>query len=157
MEGFEAKLGNIVEFSIGLGGFSAIVSAFLQQSGEQLAPVDRFRTMTMLLLALMPAFISFLFIGLMLELFRSDDAVRITSGVFAICIALVVWQNSRSRRALPSSHQQALSTPLVVFMYAGALLNALIQAISASGFLEATYTVLYYGLVFVLLQAVVLL
>lgn len=154
MDAFESQLSTIVEFSIGLGGFSAIVSAFLHQSGA-LSPVDRFRTMTMLLLALMPAFIGFFCIGLMLELFTPDVAVRITSGVFAILIAFIAWHNNRSRRALPSAHRQALSAPLVAIMYAGTVLNTIIQAASAAGFLDATYTVLYYGLVFVLLQAVV--
>lgn len=154
MDGFDTQLSTIVEFSIGLGGFSAIVSAFLHQSGK-LAPVDRFRTMTMLVLALMPAFIGFFCTGLMLELFMPDDAVRITSGVFAICIAFIAWHNNRSRKALPSAHRQALSAPLVALMYAGTVLNTLIQALSAAGFLDATYTVLYYGLVFVLFQGVV--
>jgi cytochrome bd-type quinol oxidase subunit 2 len=154
MESFESGLGSVIEFSVGLAGFSAIVSVFIHQSGE-LSPVDRFRTISLLVLALMPALLAFICVGLMFELSEVDAAARVTSTVFAASLLSALLQNNKARNALPDDHRRALSGPLVALMYAATAANMALQAISALGFVGAPRTVLYLGLVFVLFQGVV--
>lgn len=154
MEIHHENLGDIVEFSIGLAGFSAIVTVFLQRS-QKLSPVDRFRTINLLLLALTPAFLAFLCIGLVSAFGDAASAARASSAAFAIWLACILMFIYRSRRRLPAEHQGALSTTIFVCMYAvGFSLILALGASSASDF-RHTYSVFYFGLVVMLLLAVI--
>lgn len=147
-------LGLVVEFSIGLGGFSAIVSVFLQGSA-QLTPLDRFRILNLLSLALAPAFIAFFHIGIEGVLRESDYATRASSSALAACILLFASFIAKRRSALPPDQRALLGSGVYLLMGTAALLNLAAQVFSVA-MLEgaASYGVLYFGLVLLLLQAV---
>ena len=68
-------LSTIVEFSVGLAGFSGVVGIFIHRSGEWLY-VDRFRITNLLIMSLTPGFLAFLSLGLIPI---ADDAIRISA------------------------------------------------------------------------------
>lgn len=151
---YHENLALIVEFSIGLAGFSAIVTAFLQKSSS-LSPVDRFRTLNLLLLALTPAFLSFLCIGLLILSGDIILASRVTSIVFAVSVFFTLYSVFRSRRKLPAEHQRALNNKIILVMFLVSGIVLVSQVASALIDSRYAYPILYFGLVVMLLQAVV--
>lgn len=147
-------LGDIVEFSIGLAGFSAVVTVFLQRS-RTLSPVDRFRTINLLLLALTPAFLVFLRNGLASAIGDTGSADRYSSAVFAIWLACMLLFIYRAKRRLPAEHESALNNTIFVCMYAGGIVLILALGASITFSTEHAYSVFYFGLVVMLLFAVV--
>jgi hypothetical protein len=151
---YPEALGNIAEVSIGLAGFSAIVAVFIQQS-RRLTPVDRFRTISLLLLALTPAFLSFLCIGLVSVVGDIELASRISAGVLAIWMAGLLLFLYRSKRQMPSEHERALNQTIFAFMYATAIIVIVAMTIAAAFDTRYAYATFYFGLVVVLIMAVV--
>jgi len=147
-------LGDIVEFSIGLAGFSAVVTAFLHRS-RSLTPVDRFRTINLLLLALTPAFLAFLFNGLVLVFGDGAFVARFSSAVFALWLACMLLFIFRAKRRLPPEHEQALNNAIFASMYViGVSLVTILGASAAFGTMYV-HAIFYFGLVIMLLFAVV--
>jgi hypothetical protein len=154
MESYEDILGNITEFSIGLAGFSAIATAFLHRSRD-LSPVDRYRVVNLLLLSLTPAFVAFLCIGLASLLGNIEIAARASSAAFAIWLVFVLAHIYRMKRRLPPDHANSLNNTIFLYMYLAAAINIVAQIVSAFSSSGYYWSVFYFGLIVVLLQAVV--
>lgn len=151
--GYDA-LGDIVEFSIGLAGFSAVVTAFLHRS-RTLAPIDRFRTINLLLLALTPAFLVFLFNGLASLFADTVFVARLSSAVFAVWLACMLLLIFLAKRRLPTEHEAALSNVIFVGMYAIGIAMVIVVGASAVFGQKYAFSTFYFGLVVMLLFAVV--
>jgi hypothetical protein len=148
------SLGEIVEFSIGLAGFSAVVTAFLHRS-RSLTPIDQFRTINLLLLSLTPAFLAFLFTGMAS---MSEDMVfvaKFSSVVFAVWLACMLVFIYRAKRRLPPEHEAALSSGIFVGMYAVGTSMVVVLGASAIFAQKYAFSTFYFGLVVMLLFAVV--
>lgn len=147
-------LGDIVEFSIGLAGFSAVVTAFLHRS-QVLTPIDRFRTINLLLLALTPAFLVFIFNGLTYVFEEAAFVARFSSAVFAACLACILIFIYRAKQRLPTDHEAALNNAIFMGMYV--IGTAMVVVLGASAVFGQKYSLstFYFGLVIMLLFAVV--
>jgi len=148
------RLGEIVEFSIGLAGFSAVVTAFLHRS-KILGPVDRFRTINLLLLALTPAFLVFLFNGLASVVGDAVFVARISSGAFSVWLACMLLFIYRAKRRLPAEHEEALSNTIFIGMYIAGIAMVLVLGTSAAFGQKYVHSIFYFGLVVLLLFAVI--
>jgi hypothetical protein len=148
------ELSDIVEFSIGLAGFSAVVTVFLQRS-RKLSPIDRFRTINLLLLALTPAFFVFLRNGVTSVTEDGASAARYSSAVFAIWLGCVLLFIYRARRQMPAEHEGALNNRIFVSMYAAGIALILALGASVAFSFEYVYSVFYFGLVLMLVFAVI--
>jgi len=151
--GYEG-LGDIVEFSIGLAGFSAVVTAFLHRS-RILTPVDRFRTINLLLLALTPAFLVFLFNGLTSMFENAVFVSRLSSAVFAAWLACMLLYVYRAKQRLPAEHEAALSNAIFLGMYAVGTAMVIVLGASAAFGQRYVHSTFYFGLVILLLFAVI--
>lgn len=148
------SLSPIIEFSIGLAGFSAIVSVFLQRS-TRLADIDRVRVQTLLLLGLTPAFIAFILTGTETIVQSTGLAARIASAVLAVLLAAFTIYLLKSRASLPKDQVGLISSSVFIFMLTTTIVNALIQAMAALGFFgPLAFTVVYFGLVLILFLGV---
>ena len=147
-------LGDIVEFSIGLAGFSAVVTAFLHRS-RTLTPIDRFRTINLLLLALTPAFLVFLFNGLTAVFEDAIFVARFSSAVFAVWLVCMLLFIFGAKRRLPTEHEAALNNAIFVGMYAVGTVQVIVLGVSALFGQTYAYSTFYFGLVIMLLFAVV--
>jgi len=147
-------LGDIVEFSIGLAGFSAVVTAFLHRS-RVLTPIDRFRTINLLLLALTPAFLVFLFNGLVSAFVDAVVAARISSAVFAVWLAGMLLLIYRAKRRLPAEHEAALNNAIFAGMYTIGMAMVIVLGASAVFGQKYLHSTFYFGLVILLLFAVI--
>ncbi len=149
------SLGLLVEFSIGLAGFSAIVSVFLQRS-SQLSGLDRFRILNLLLFALLPAFIAFTCIGFESILADLDLAVRISSAVFAGCLLIFVISIPSRLNRLSSDQRGLIRTGAVLSVVVTVVGNIIAQTLSSIA-LEGgvAFGTLFFGLSVILLQGVI--
>ena len=155
MSASSESLGLLVEFSIGLAGFSAIVSVFLQRS-SQLSALDRFRIFNLLLLALLPAFIVFTCIGFESILADLDLAVRISSAVLAGCLLIFVISIPGRLKRLPSDQRELIRTGAFLFLLVAVAGNIIAQTLSSIT-LEGgvAFGTLFFGLSVILLQGVI--
>jgi hypothetical protein len=143
-------LGVLVEFSIGLGGFSAIAAAFIHQK-QSMSPEDIYRVLNMLLMALGPAFIALFALGIL----SISVPLQFANGLLLIFILCGVAQAELGMRRLTEEQRKVLIRPIIVTMQIVFILNGLMQIAVVSGLLEGAFIVLYGGLVLVLAQAVV--
>ena len=140
----------VVEFSIGLGGFSAIAAAFIHQN-RSMSAEDIYRVLNMLMMALGPAFIALFTLGI---LHVSLD-IRFANGLLLIYICCALLQAELGKRRLSAKEQKVLIPKLVFVMQTVFVLNGATQLLASAGVLSQGFLVLYAGLVVVLMQAVV--
>jgi len=149
------SLGSIIEFSVGIAGFSAIVSAFLQRAGG-LDPISRFRVLNLLLMALSPAFAAFLYVGLSQILADQALVLRWCAGIYALWYLLFLSYIQIGGINVSRDQPGAIHRPIYFVMVALACLNVVIQSLLAAGVIPAQFAVFYFGLVLSLGQAVVM-
>lgn len=140
----------IVEFSIGLGGFSAIAAAFIHQN-QSMKPEDVYRVLNLLLMALGPAFIALFSLGIM----RVSLPIQYANGMMLVFIASSLLQAERGRHRLTPEQRQVLIPAVIIAMYSIFIINGLLQFLSSLNLLPNGFIILYGGLVVVLAQAVV--
>ena len=100
-----ASLTTIVEFAIGIAGFSAVIAVL--GGREHWSEQDRVRTHNLIVFALVPGFLSLLALAALSQI-DVIGASRIVS-VFAFVIGIIVWVASR-RRSLVAFGVGAFST-----------------------------------------------
>ena len=88
-----ASLTTIVEFAIGIAGFSAVIAVL--GGREHWSEQDRLRTHNLIVFALVPGFLSLLALAALSQI-DVIGASRIVS-VFAFVIGVIVWVASRRR------------------------------------------------------------
>ena len=145
-------LSTVVEFSIGLAGFSGVVGIFINRSGQWIH-VDRFRVTNLLVMSLTPGFLSFVTLGL---LPITESAIQISSAIFAAVIALILIIIPRARTKVPARDQSLVGLHIFVPMSATFLVVLILQLLVAAAVINSyEFTIYYYSLVVILLLAVV--
>lgn len=148
------SLAIVIEFSVGIAGFSGI-AAVLARSPGALRPVERFRLGNLLLSSLLSGFLGFLAIGLT-HVVSPENAWRISSAIFAAGALLVLAGTIKILRGLPADDTAAISPALAGFFFSGSGVNLAAQIVHAAGGAgDAGFVVLYSGLVWQLLLAVI--
>ncbi len=147
--------GFIIEFSIGLAGFSAIVTAFMHQSGGGIGPVDRFRISNMLALAFLPAFLSFLYLGLQ-GVIGAGMAARVISGLHSIVLFIILMLAFKAISRIHRITPEAINTTVFVVVAGVSSVLIVVQALSAMGTIQQHLFALYFCLVVTLMQGAVM-
>jgi hypothetical protein len=115
------SFGTVTEFGVAIAGFSALAAALTHEPGT-LTPLDRFRTVNLLMAALTPAFAAtFPMIG---EAFGASGAAlwRGTSVGVSVAIVLSLVVSLRLVHSLSAVDRLGLSRPLwVLFLGVNAL------------------------------------
>jgi hypothetical protein len=121
-----------VEFGVGLAGFSGVVVAFGQRSG-QLNDYDRFRVVLLLLCALLPAFVGTL--PAVLEGFevRGPDAWRILGVVLLAGTAMFIGVAVVSARRMSPGARSSLSPAVWLIGIGGCVLALLWNGLNLLG------------------------
>ncbi len=140
----------IVEFSIGLGGFSAITAAFIHQN-QSLKTEDVFRIMNMLQMALGPAFIALFALGVL----KLSLPIRYASGVFFLYLLCGWLYANLGLHRLTAEQRKVFLPSVVITQLTISALNVLLQFLSCLSVLQWAFMILYGGLVVLLAQAVV--
>lgn len=147
-------LSTITEFSIGLAGFSGVIGVFIHGSGGWLL-VDRFRITNLLVMSLTPGFLAFLTLGLF-QVSSQLAATRISAGVFAATIAILLFFIPRARARIPERDQYLVGLRVFIPMSSAFAIVLVVQALVAAGVISShIFTLYYYSLVVLLLLAVV--
>ena len=145
-------LSTIVEFSIGLAGFSGIVGIFINRSGQWIY-VDRFRVTNLLLMSLTPGFLSFISLGLLPIV---DGAIEISAAIFATTIVLLLTFIPRARSRVPEIDRPLVGLRIFVPMSLTFVVLLILQTLIAVSVIDSyEFTVYYYSLVVMLLLAVI--
>ena len=145
-------LSTVVEFSIGLAGFSGVVGIFIHRSGQWIY-VDRFRITNLLLMSLTPGFLSFVTLGL---LSITESAIQISAAMFACVIVLLLIFIPRARSKVPASDRSLVGLHIFVPISLTFAVVLLLQILVAASVIDSyRFTVYYYSLVVMLLLAVV--
>jgi len=152
MSGSTELLSTIVEFSVGLAGFSGVVGVFIHRSGQWIY-VDQFRVTNLLLMSLTPGFLSFISLGLIPI---SSRAIEISAGIFAATIALLLTFIPRARSKVPKHDQYLVGARIFLPMSLTFVVIFIMQALVAISVIDRyEFTIYYYSLVLMLLLAVV--
>ena len=147
-------LSTIVEFSIGLAGFSGVVGIFLRRSGDW-AYVDRFRLTNLLIMSLMPGFLAFFALGL-LQTLTPQHSMQVAAAAFVASVALTLIFIPRARSRVPEEDKHLVGLTIFVPMSATFAAILLLQALVALSVIEKhAFLVYYFSLVVVLFLAVV--
>ncbi len=145
-------LSTVIEFSIGLAGFSGVVGIFIHRS-RQWIYVDRFRVTNLLLMSLTPGFLSFFTLGL---LPISESAIQISAAIFASIIVLLLTIIPRARSRVPAVDQPLVGLQIFVPMSMTFVAVLIVQILIAVSVIDRyAFTSYYYSLVALLLLAVV--
>ncbi len=146
-ESFAEMLGDIIEFSIGLAGFSGIVAVYAGRDGRW-SPVDRFRSANLISAALIPGFVAFITLGLGIVVDEPAMLWRMASALLGIAVGVTMVPPFTGRRLLPASERRLINPYVFVLLVGGSLLNALVQLVNAAGVVAPpAFAVLYFGLV----------
>lgn len=140
----------LVEFSIGLGGFSAITAAFIHQS-QAMKAEDVYRVLNMLLMALGPAFIALFGLGVM----KMSLSVQYANGFFFVFLVAGIFQSELGRRRLTFEQRKVLIPLVMIVMQSVFVVNGLLQLLACLGTLQEGFIILFGGLVVMLFQALV--
>ena len=145
-------LSTIVEFSIGLAGFSGVVGIFIHRSGQWIY-VDRFRITNLLLMSLTPGFLSFISLGLLPIV---DDAIEISAAIFAVTIVLLLTFIPRARSKVPEDDRHLVGLQIFLPVLLTFVVILVLQTLIAVSVIDSyEFTIYYYSLVLLLLLAVV--
>ena len=107
-------LGIVIEFSIGLAGFSGVIAIFSGRSQDRVQ-LEIFRLRNLVLGASIPAFLSFIALGLLHALSDVDLAWLLALSLSVICLAVYIFQALRSRASMPKNQSQQLQKRLLFF------------------------------------------
>jgi hypothetical protein len=147
-------LGYIIEFSIGLAGFSGVIAVFAGRSPER-TPLELFRLRNLLLGATIPAFLAFIGLGLAHLLSSEFMAWRLSSaiaGCFYIVFILVILLG---RANLPKEQRDMIQQTV---LYAALFLLAaliVLHMVSATQVFEIdAFAVFYFGLISILMLSI---
>jgi hypothetical protein len=145
-------LSTIVEFSIGLAGFSGLVGVFMHRSGQWIY-VDKFRITNLLLMSLTPGFLAFISLGL---LSITSNAIEISGAIFAFTVALLLIFIPRARFKVPERDRHLVGPPIFIPMSLTFTVVMITQALVALSVIDSyEFTVYYYSLVGMLILAAV--
>ena len=143
-------LGHIVEFSIGLAGFSGVVAVFSTYRSEWVE-LHRWRIRNLLLFSIGPGFLALIALGL-LKILDETVAWRIATFTSAIYALIVFFFAFRSRAALSENERAQISTGAFMFFTLLLSVSSFAQVIAAVGLItEYSSSAFYFGLILILL------
>jgi len=143
-------LGVLVEFSIGLGGFSAIATAFIHRN-QSMSGADVYRVLNLLMMALGPAFIALFTLGLL----NVSLPIQYGNALLFIFALIGIIQSEVGKRRLAAKQKEVLISSVIIIMQTIFFINGSFQILSFLNFLHNAFIILYGGLVVILAQAVV--
>ena len=143
-------LGNVIEFSIGLAGFSGVIAVFAGRADDRIR-IDLFRLRNLMLGAFAPAFISFATLGFHRALPDTELAWTASLLVSSSSLGGYLFHAIWSRGQMPEQLRRELQN-LVFFIITSAMFVILLMQIAVlfGATLMTRFDVLYLGLVFIL-------
>lgn len=148
-------LTSIIEFSIGLAGFSGVIAAMSRHTAW--STLEKFRVENILLCSLIPAFLSFAALGLSTLQPDSVNSWRQSCLLSAVSMFAVVLKAYRGRAALPESQRNLLRMRAMYLLTGSLTIMGIVQLLVFTGVLMGHSFVLFYiGLVLILLVGVFL-
>ena len=144
----------MIEFSIGLAGFSGVIAVFAGRSSER-RPLDLFRLRNLLMGALIPAFLAFFGLGLVVVLSDEFIAWRFSCVGAGVSYVFFIVTLLKGRASLPAEQREMVQTN--VLFLALILLGILIvaQVIAATQVVAVdAFVVFYFGLISILFISV---
>jgi hypothetical protein len=143
-------LGYVIEFSIGLAGFSGVIAVFAGRSIDRIR-IDLFRLRNLMLGAFAPAFISFATLGFHRALADEDFAWTMTLLVSSFTLGGYMLHAIWSRGQMPKEEQRELQNRVFLTITSIMFAISLIQLAVLFGATFITkFDALYMGLVFIL-------
>lgn len=121
-----------VEFGVGLAGFSGVVVAFSQRSGE-LDDYDRFRVIMLLLSALFPAFVGTLSVVLESFEIRGPEAWRILGAILVAATATFIGLTIAFAQRMSAAAKSSLSPVVWCFGIGGCVLVLIWNGLNLMG------------------------
>jgi hypothetical protein len=148
-----AALSILIEFSVGLAGFSGIVIIFAATPAGW-NEADKYRISNLLCCSLCAGLIGFIPIGL-LHSTLDPQVVWGVSSIFLGCGCILVLTIILGRKSqMPEDQKKVLNPFLVVTLTGGIILNVPIQFANALNLLPGNrFIYLYFGLVWLLIVA----
>ena len=148
-------LTSVIEFSIGLAGFSGVVAAMNRTAGW--SPLEKYRVVNLMQTSLAPAFLSFVALGLAQLQSNSLSAWQQSCLISAITMFGFVLVTFRGRASLPLAQRRELRMGVMYLITSCMVIIGVFQLFGAAGALsEYTFVLFYGGLVAFLLFAVFL-
>lgn len=149
-------LGNVIEFSIGLGGFSGVVAVFMNRS--EWNPLQQYRLVRLLMAALVPAFASFIALGFVaMNTARVIDPWQLSCATLTALVTWVAYTAYIGRKRIPNALQSQMRSGVFFTLQLFLLAVVLVNVIGTSGiFGSATFLAFYFGLITLLVEGVVL-
>jgi len=139
----------IIEFSVGLSGFSGVVVLF---GSEKWQEFDRFRIMNLLMSSMSAAL--FAFVCLLLSTFLEDETtIRISSLIFLIhLILMLIYLGYQGRKPSISEHP-LMYKPLALFFQIGFALAMLALLINVTAIYGVHFGFYFGSLIWLLVVA----
>lgn len=149
-------LGNVIEFSIGLAGFSGVVAAFSNRT--RWTSLEKYRLINLLFASLIPAFASFISLGVIgYGSEWADNPWQMACLILLILVVILVHRAFSGRNDLPDDQRILVNAKLFVILNLMILSVGLVQVLGLIGMLgETTFLGFYFGLVTILFVGVVL-
>ena len=142
-------LGYVVEFSIGLAGFSGVVAVFSTYRSDWVE-LHRWRIRNLLLFSIGPGFLALIALGL-LKILDESVAWRMVCFASALYTVLVFLLAFRSRAALSRDERDQISGSAFLVFTVIVSASSLAQFITAIGLIsEYSAATFYFGLVLIL-------
>jgi len=147
-------LGYIIEFSIGLAGFSGVIAVFKSRSQAKV-DLDRWRIRNLLLFSMGPAFLCFIAIAL-LEITSSEVyAWRLACIIQSLFLALLIVIVLKTKGNLTEAQSSQINMPVMRAVLAIFPLISVVLFLTGLDILEFEAFLLFYvSLVLVLLAGV---
>ncbi|MBT5030828.1 MAG: hypothetical protein HOM55_00875 [Proteobacteria bacterium] len=143
----------IIEFSVGLAGFSGIVIIFASSPAGWNA-ADKYRISNLLCCSFSAGLVAFVPIGLLHSNLDPQQVWRVSSAVLGCASTLTLVIILGRKRHLSAEEASVLNPYLVVLFTGGIIASTLIQFINTLGLLPGNqFLYLYFGMVWLLVVA----
>lgn len=126
-----AALGTIAEFSIGLAGFTGIVSVFAISRGAVRTSIE-FRVRNLLLISFVPGFLSLAVIGLIHSGLEIPLCIRVGSALLGLICIVMIASSVSARKRMEPQEKRELSRFLWWFAMVLGGINVVAQLLNAS-------------------------
>lgn len=149
----EDLLGYVIEFSIGLAGFSGVVAVFSGRSHSRIQ-LELFRLRNLLFGSLIPAVLCFVALGIHRAVPSESLAWKLSLSVSIVFLGGFVAHAIWSRYSMPEEQQQLLQPTAFLIAAAALVVAILVQLGAIAGLLDVDqFDVFYLGLMVILLIA----
>lgn len=146
-------LGYVIEFSIGLAGFSGVIAVFAGRSRDRIQ-LELFRLRNLLFCSLIPAVLCFVALGLQRSMADAVLAWKLSLTLSVLLLGGFLVHALRSRAAMPVDQKQQLRPLGFSVAAAAVILLIALQALTVAGIVAMDhFDAFYAGLIVTLLVA----